>query len=245
MANDNLDDLMSGLLDEAKKGVEAEGKKIDQQAEARDQAERDIKAREESKKRDEAQQRVIEESRRRNEALAKRDRDLGERKQAQTAKHARVEPAAAVVVAPVAAPSAAVKPTSKILLAALVIAGLAVGAGGAFAMQPEMKGTFPDVDDAARVVIGQTARAALAEQKLNAQLADLNGQLTGLKGDLGTSGSDLGKLKADLEKAKKDLEKAKKDLEDVKAGATPKKTGTGTDDGVPKLDNSAFGKKPN
>lgn len=237
---DNLDDLMSGLLNEAKQGVEAEGKKIDAQHSLREQAERDAKQREENKKRDEAQQRVIEESRRRNEALARRDRDVNERKVSATAKHARVEPVEAPVAAPVVL-AAAPKPTSKLLLAGLVAGGLAIGAGGAFAMAPERKGTFPDVDDAARVVVIQTARAALAEQKLNGQLSDLNGQLTSLQKDANTSGSDMTKLKGELDKLKGELAKAKKDLDDVKSGSGKKGTTGTADDGVPKLDNSAFG----
>jgi len=114
-------------------------------------------------------------------------------------------------------------------------------------MAPEMKGSFPDVDDAARATIVQTARAAMAEDKLNKQLGDLTTQLSNVKKDLGTSGSDLTKIKDDLNKVRGDLQKAKTELEAVKAGSAKKgTTGTGTpDDGMPKLDGDAFGKKKN
>lgn len=244
MANPpGLDNLLNDLLTEAKKGVAAEQKKVDDVAEQRLQAERDAKAREEGRKREEAQARVIEENRRRNEALARRDRGDGERKGASTVRHANhtqpvPEPAKVDVV-----PAAKAKPTNKLILAGLVAGGLAVGVGTGFALQPEMKGTFPDVAMAASAVVQAASKSASVEKKLNGELADVKQKLGDLEKKVGVSGSDVAKLRTDLDKFRGDLAKAKKDLEDARAAAGVKKVGVGgpADDGMPKLDTGAYG----
>lgn len=243
-----VDNLLSDLLNEAKKGVEAEQQtKVDAQAEQRDAAVREKREREEAWKREQGQQQIIAESRRRNEALAKRDRE-GERKSVGTAKHqASTQPVPeAPAAAAAAVPAAKGKPTSKLVLAGLVAGGMAIGVGTGFALQPERKGTFPDIADAARSLVAQVSKSAAAERKLTGELDAMRQKVSGLESQVGGAGADVTKLRAELDQFKTDLAKAKKDLEDAKAGAGAgaKKTGGGGGgggDGLPSLDGGAFG----
>lgn len=249
MAKGSGTDLLNDLLKEARKGVEQEQKQLANETERRAQAEKDAREREEAKKREEAQQRLIEENRRRNEALARRDRADGDkdpkRKAAATAKHERVQPATEGPITAAAA-VASPKPKSRLVMAGLVAGGLAVGVGTGFALQPQMKGSFPDVDLAAQSVIAQTAKAAAVEKRMSAQLIEVRGELDGLQKQLGGAGSDVAKLRADLQKYREDLALAQKELaeeRDKQGGAVVKKTTvtSPTEPGMPKLDDCTFG----
>lgn len=248
MAKGSSKDLLGDLLKEAKKGVEQEQQQLATEAARREQIERDLREREEAKKREEAQQRLIEENRRRNEALARRDRSeadrKGERKAASTAKHERVQPATEGPIA-AAAPVVPPRSSSRLVMAGIVAGGLAVGVGTGFALQPEVKGSFPDVDLAARSVIAQTAKAASVEKRLTSQLIQVKGELDGLHKQLGGAGTDIDKLRAELNKYRADLAKTQKELADEreKLGGGVKKTTTTvtTETGMPKLDDCTFG----
>ncbi|MCC6624662.1 MAG: hypothetical protein IT385_25660 [Deltaproteobacteria bacterium] len=247
MAKGSGGDLLNDLLKEARKGVEQEQKQLANETARREQVEREAREKEEQRKREEAQQRLIEENRRRNEALARRDRSdgerKGERKAASTAKHERVQPATEgpiTAAAPVAPPKAG---RSRLIMAGVVVGGLAIGAGTGFALQPEMKGSFPDVDLAARSVVAQTARAASAQKRLDAQLGEVRGQLDGLNKQLGGAGTDLTSLRAEFNRLEGELAAVKKELADERArqGVKPPVTTITPGDGMPKLDDCTFG----
>jgi len=249
MAKGSGTDLLNDLLREARQGVEQEQKELASETERRVQVEKDKRDREEAAKREEAQQRLIEENRRRNEALARRDRVDADkdpkRKAASTAKHERVQPAIEGPIA-AAAPVTPPKGKSRIIMAGLVAGGLAAGVGTGFALQPERKGTFPDVELAARGVIAQTAKAASVEKRLSTQLIQVQGDLDGLQKQLGGAGTDIAKLRTDLSKYRDDLAKAQKELADERekqggAAVVKKTTTTTTETGMPKLDDCTFG----
>jgi len=241
----SVNSLLSDLLSEAQAGVDEERKQVDNAAEKKERAIREQREREEGKKREEAQQKLIEENRRRNEALARRERAEGEKKQFATAPHMRpVEEGPIVAAAAVSTLKPAVKPVNKLLLAALVVGGLAVGVGGAFAMQPESHGAFLDVDQAAHAVILQTSHAAAAEQRISVQLQSAQKQITDLSGNLGGAGLEAKKLRADLEQLKSDLAKTNTELAAAKEAAAAQPTrpirhGNGGG-GIPSLGGNVF-----
>jgi len=235
------------MLNEAKKGVEAERKQtIDTEAELRERTAREAREREESRRREEAQQKLIEENRRRNEALAKRDRVEGERKALSTSPHERPveapKPAEPLAVAMVA------RKPSRLLLAALVVGGLVVGVGGAFALQPEARGAFVDVEVAARAVVAQTAKAAAAERGIQGQLDLARGKIAELEKQFGGVGDDAKKLRDELALAQKDLEAARADLQALRdaaartprPGGRPNGGGGGGGGGLPTIQGNVF-----
>lgn len=239
-----VNSLLNDLLSEAQAGVDEERKKVDNAAQLKERQAKELRDREEGKKREEAQQKLIEENRRRNEALARRERAEGEKKVLATAPHMRpVDEGPVAAAAEVATLKPTSKPISKLLLAALVLVGLGLGLGGAFAMQPEARGAFPDVDDAARAVVLQTARAAAAEQRVGAQLAAAQKQIDSLNGNLGGAGLEAKKLRTELDKLKADLKKTNDELAVAKEAASstrPIRRGGSGGSGLPSLGGSVF-----
>lgn len=235
------------LLNEAKKGVEAERKQtIDTETEQRDRAAREEREREEARRREEAQKTLIEENRRRNEALAKRDKVEGERKALATSPHMRPvddgpKPAAPQVVAPPP------RKASALLLAALVVAGVGLGVGGAFAVQPEKRGAFPDVDVAARAVVAQTSKAAAVERNIQGELAQARAKIAELEKQFGGLGVEGKQLRDELATTRQELATARADLQALRdAGARPagrptgRTNGGGGNNGLPTLQGNVF-----
>lgn len=235
------------MLNEAKKGVEAERKQtIDTETELRDRTAREEREREESRLREEAQKKLIEENRRRNEALAKRERVATDKK-LPTAPHMRPVDEGPKPAQP-AAVSAPVHKVSRLALAAMVVAGIGLGVGGAFAMAPESRGAFVDVDVAARAVVAQTAKAASVEQRIQSDLANARNQIAELEKQFGGAGMDAKKLRAELDRARKDLDLAKAELTALKEASVPKPVvrgggrngGSGNNGGLPTINSNTF-----
>ncbi|MFO0751049.1 MAG: hypothetical protein U1F43_36050 [Myxococcota bacterium] len=241
----SVNSLLTDLLSEAKKGVEEERKQVDNAVEKKENAAKEVLAREESRKREEAQQKLIEENRRRNEALARRDRVEGEKKVLSTAPHMRPIVEGPVAAAIAEAPKAPPKRLSSVVMAALVVVGAALGVGGAFALQPEARGAFLDVDVAARALVAQTAKAAAVEKRVGDELAKARDNLSQLEKSLGGAGVDAKQLQSDLAAAKADLAKTQAELTALReATANPVKKPTGghrpTGGGLPTLNGSVF-----
>lgn len=240
----SVNSLLTDLLSEAKKGVEEERKQIDTEVEKKELAAKELRDREEGRKREEAQRKLIEENRRRNEALSKREKVSGEKKQLATAPHMRPVDEGPAKTTEAAAPKLVAKPVSKVLMAALVVGGLAVGVGGAFALQPDQRGAFPDVGAAAQAVVAQSAKAAAAEKKISDELAKVRLDIANLEKNLGGAGNDARALRGQLEAAQRDLALAQNELTQLKEAANaPKKTGghgPRGGSGLPTLNGSVF-----
>ena len=239
-----LGSLLTDLLSEVKTSVEKEQKqKVDTETERRAQEETDKREIEEARRREEAQRKLIEEARRRNEELGKvREPD---RKSASTARHARP-----VVEQPMTGPRsaevkvAAPRGASKILTAALVLLGVGAGFGTAFALQPEQRGAFLDVNAAAKTTLAVVSRMAQAETKFTGDLTRLKNDMSTLEKRISDANDAQTKLKADNATLQAELVKAQKIAaaagETKPTGPTgPKHNGTATT-GVPTLNNGLF-----
>ncbi len=243
-----LGSLLTDLLSEVKTSVEKEQKqKVDTETERRAQEETDKRELEEARRREEAQRKLIEEARRRNEELGK-VRAEPERKSASTARHARP-----LVEQPMTGPrSAEVKVatprgTSKLLVAALVLLGIGAGFGTAFALQPEQRGAFMDVNAAAKTTLAVVSRMAQAETKFTGDLTRLKSDMSALEKRISDANDAQTKLKTDNATLQAELEKAQK-LAAAAGDAKPATTGprnggntTGnTTSGVPTLNTGLF-----
>ncbi len=176
----NVGNLLTDLLSSVKKDVEEERQqKVESEAQKREREAREAREREETRLRTAAQEKLIEENRLRNESLTKARADLGERSEAvvATGQHLRpatAAPAAAAVVKPIEVSKVGPMPSrgvNRILAAAMVVLGVGLGFGGAFATQPEQKAVFPDIDRAVSTTVGIVAKAAAVEVSVRGELS--------------------------------------------------------------------------
>ncbi|MCB9731599.1 MAG: hypothetical protein H6745_03070 [Deltaproteobacteria bacterium] len=252
--------LLTDLLSEAKKDVAAERQQLERKLHAKEAEEREALRREEARKRAEMQQKLTEETILRNQAIssAKRDRsDTAERVNPTTERHARPQVAPAQE-APLtaAAPVAVVKEKPrlpKLALAALVIAGVGLGFGGASALAPTPRLTMPDVDAAAKSIVALTAKAAQAEGRVTEALESANGKIKALESKIDDALAAQKQLQDDLAKTKAELGETKTALDEEKgkpAAATSSSgskrghgnSGSGnTGSGVPNINTGVFG----
>lgn len=248
--------LLTDLLSEAKKDVAAERMQLERKVHAREAEEREALRREEARKRAEMQQKLTEETILRNQAIAgaKRDRtDAADRVNPTTERHTRPQVAPAEEAPLTAAPVAVVKAKPRLptlALAALVIAGVGLGFGGASALTPSPRLTLPDVDAAARSIVALTAKAAQAEGRVTAALEGANEKVKALERKIDDALKAQKLLQDDLAKTRAELDetRAALDEEKGKAGTPASSSGkrggkrggsTGTD--VPKINTGVFG----
>lgn len=240
--------LLADLLNDVKQSVAEEAKEIETETERRAREEREVREREESQKRAAAQQKLIEETRRRNEALARRERAEGERKAMATAPHMRPltgMPEAGPKSAEISVAAVQVKPTNKLVLAALVVIGIGVGLGTGFALTPTPRDAGIDVAAAAKAVVAATRKQATAEHKVLMDLEVARKQIADLQREVGEAKGAHKSLQDQLAVLKKDFETTRQELEGLKGGAGgdkgPRRTGNGGG-GVPNINSSIFNK---
>ncbi|PKN55918.1 MAG: hypothetical protein CVU56_18775 [Deltaproteobacteria bacterium HGW-Deltaproteobacteria-14] len=243
--------LLTDLLSEAKKDVAAERQQLESKLHRRESEQKEERQRDEARKREALQQKLVEETRLRNQALAgaKRDVIAAERIGASTAPHMRPVlddlPPLAAAATPVQAPKRRGVPT--LLAAALVLVGIGAGVGGAFALTPTQRINLPDINVAARAIVAQTAKAAMAEGEVTRALTSANDRIKALEGRMDEALAAQKKLAAEFEATKSELEAAKQALADADTGSAKKPTnghrgGTnhGSSSGVPNIDTSIF-----
>ncbi|TNF24387.1 MAG: hypothetical protein EP329_25035 [Deltaproteobacteria bacterium] len=240
--------LLTDLLSEAKKDVAAERQQLESQLSQRENAAREQRARDEARKREALQQKLVEETRLRNQALAGAKRDMAsERIAAATAPHQRpklVEPdAVSVSLAPAQAPKRRGVPI--LLAAAMVFVGIGLGVGGAFALTPPQRLNLPDINTAARAIVEQTAKAALAEGEIAQALTNANDRIKALETKMETAIAEQKKLADAFEATKTELAEAKAQLE-ADGGKKPNghrpgsRPGNGSSGGNPVIDTTIF-----
>lgn len=222
----NVGNLLTDLLSSVKKDVEEERQqKVESEAQKREREAREAREREETRLRTAAQEKLIEENRLRNESLTKARADLGDSGDAVMATGQHLRPS---TDAP--APAAAVKPlevskvgpmpsrgVSRFLAAAMVVLGVGLGFGGAFAMQPEQKAVFPDLDRAVATTVGIVSKAAAVEVSVRGELSkeaarvgELSGSVKAMQARQAELEAKVGELTAALEAAATEEEEPSK-----------------------------------
>jgi|GEM_PF-1938276 len=192
----NVGNLLTDLLSSVTKDVEEERhQKVDVQATKREQEAKLQREREESRLRMAAQEKLIEENRLRNESLNKVREELeGEGGRAglhATGQHVRPLEAAPVMLAPKAIEVSKVGPipsrgVNRFLAAAMVVVGVGLGFGGAFATQPEQKAVFPDLDRAAATTFALVTKIAKDTVALQSEVTREAARVTELEGNVKT-----------------------------------------------------------
>jgi len=243
--------LLTDLLSEAKKDVAAERQQLESQLHKREHDAREKRARDEARKREALQQKLVEETRLRNQTLANAKKDLinSERIAASTAPHTRPkleEPApVAASIAPAQAPKRRGVPI--LLVAALVLVGIGAGVGGAFALTPPQRLNLPDINVAARAIVEQTAKAALAEGEVAKALGHANERIKALETKMDAAIAKQAELAKSLEDTQAKLTAA----EELLAENDKKPNGNrgsshrggsrgGSSSGVPNIDTGVF-----
>ncbi len=171
-AADQVGSLLTDLLNEAKREADRERASLDQRLKVRDDEDRLSRQREEALRRERLQKQLQEETRRRNEALTRRER---EEAAARDAEDRQRQQRLATETEGLAQSQAAAVPAKRskapLVVAALVIAGLAGGL--IYAMQPKGVITLSDIRaQSSALVTDATAkwRVKVAEQERIAEL---------------------------------------------------------------------------
>ncbi len=221
--------LLSDLLNDAKAGVAQEQKQLTSESDRRAREEREAREREEGRKREEAQQKLIEETRRRNEALSRRERSDGaERRAVGTAPHMRpvVDQPSAPQAAAVTAVAPPAKSASVLVLAALVVAGIGIGALTGILASPAPKDAGIDVAGAAKAVVAATRKQATAESKVMLQLEAARNQISELQKSVGQAEGARKALAEQVDVLAKDLKKTRDEI--AAMGGKPQPSGPTT-----------------
>lgn len=236
----NVGNLLTDLLSSVKKDVAAERQeKVESEANKRDRDARDNREREESRLRMAAQEKLIEENRLRNESLNKARVDNNTEAKTDgvmaTGQHLRPAAGSVVAITPAAVEASRVGPMpakglNKLLAAAMVVVGVGVGFGGAFATQPEQKALFPDLDHAARTTVALVSKAAAMEVTVRGELSKEASRVTGLENTVKTMQTRQGELEKQLATMQAELDKANAAGEGDAGDSKPKR-GTGKRDG--------------
>ena len=242
--------LLTDLLSEAKKDVAAERQQLEKQLHQRDTDQREARARDEARKREAMQQRLVEETRLRNQALAGSKKELApsERVAAATAPHMR--PILNDALAPAAAQKAAPQQPRRrgiplLAAAAMVLAAIGIGVGGASALTPTARVNLPDINVAAQAIVAQTAKAAAAEGEVAKALSSANDRIKVLEGRMDAALAAQQKLTEQFEATKRELDDTKQALADADAGRKPSTThgghhNSGASSGVPSIDTGIY-----
>ncbi len=228
--------LLGDLLASAKQDMARQTQNRESASEKRAREEREAREREAALKRAQAQESLNEAARLRNEQLASAEKaaravsDSGGLVSSKTAQHQRPQPLAESV----SEPRIVQKPVNRLLLAALVLIGVGVGFGSAFALIPKDQRSDVDVGGAARALVAATSKAAAETEKRI--LEGANKQIDELKKQYADVQAEQKKLAADLEQARKDLELARQEMSKKSEDTKPvRKTGNGGGSSVPAL----------
>jgi hypothetical protein len=209
--------LLGDLLASAKQDMAREAQSRETASEKRAREERENREREAALKRAQAQESLNEAARKRNEQIAIAEREAravsdqaGAPISSKTAQHQRPQPLAEPIAESVSEPRVIQKPVNRLLLAALVLIGVGVGFGSAFALIPTEQRSDVDVGGAARALVAATSKAAAETEKRILESA--NKQIDELKRQYAEVQAEQKKLAADLEQARKDLELAREEM---------------------------------
>jgi hypothetical protein len=236
----NVGNLLTDLLSSVKKDVEQERQtKVESEAQKREHEAREAREREEARLRMAAQEKLIEENRLRNESLNKARVDSGDAKGdgvMATGQHLRPQPVAAVAApAPIEVSKVAAMPSkgvNKLLAAAMVVLGVGIGFGGAFATQPEQKALFPDLERAANTTVAVVSKAVALETAIRGDLAKESGRVGQLEKSVKTMQANQAELEGKLAAMQAELDKAAA-KDDDKGDSAPKRgTGRRNDSGT-------------
>lgn len=231
----NVGNLLTDLLSSVKKDVEEERQqKVESEAQKREREAREAREREETRLRTAAQEKLIEENRLRNESLTKARADLGDPSDAVVATGHHLRPntaapaAAAAVVKPVEVSRVGPMPSrgvSRFLAAAMVVLGVGLGFGGAFATQPEQKAVFPDLDRAVATTVGIVSKAAAVEVSVRGELSKEAARVGELSTNVKAMETRQTELEAKVAELTAALEAAKTD--DEEPSKPPRRGGRG------------------